>query len=172
MNDYVDRNELRTNLDVILTWGHYAREPIAHNVMMDVSTILNMAPTLPRGWSRDELLAAMDAVPGTVVERLTMDGLWSTLRRVWVERWPDDVVSYDVRVVAPPEPKTEDVPWCEVEGKMPVAVDETHGTWERPVLGVKKIGGEVFFYDARAARWSAWPLNADGTVTVQAEGEA
>lgn len=118
--EYVDRNELRRRIETNANgrsdtaWRQGRSAGQRHAI-----DLLNAMPaaSVPRGWSRDELLAAMDAEPGTVVERLTMDGLWSTLRRVWVERWPDDVVSYDVRVVAPPEPKTEDVPLHEVVGR-------------------------------------------------------
>lgn len=162
MSEYVDRDALRRkleeaierNADADSSWRAGARHAIRH---------LNDMPPLavPRGWSRDELLAAIDA--GSTVERLDGTGKWYTTPRGWIRQWAGDVAFYDVRVVAPPVPKTEDVPLHEVVGRKLPGHD-----------------GEIESYFGTADGVFVWlstghvrvSLNADHTVTVQAEGEA
>jgi len=71
-NEYVDRNALRTNLKAGIgrgagggDWSDGFRDGLRHAIAH-----LNKMPTVvevPRGWRRDELLAAMDALAGDAV---------------------------------------------------------------------------------------------------------
>ena len=167
MSEYVDRDELRRKLEEAIeskarasdsSWG----QGWLTGVRDAINRLADMPPLeVSRGWSRDELLAAMDA--GSTVERLGGFGNWYTPPRSFIWAWPDDVVAYDVRVVAPPVPKTEDVPLHEVVGrKLPGHDGE-----------IESYGGDaagVFVCTSTRFVWVS--LKADGTVTVQAEGEA
>lgn len=166
MSEYVDRDELRRKLEAAIeskvrasdsSWG----QGWLTGVRDAINRLAGMPQLeVPRGWSRDEVLAAMDA--GNTVERLGGFGVWHKLDRRWIRQWPDDVVAYDVRV-APPVPKTEDVPLHEVVGrKLPGHDGE-----------IESYGGDaagVFVCTFTRFVWVS--LKADGTVTVQAEGEA
>lgn len=164
MTETVDRDALRTKLEGAAAgregsgvwdngWRAGMYVAIAH--LAEMPTV-----EVPRGWRRDDLLAAMDAVPGTVVERLDGVGGWYyTLPRTWIERWPDDVVSYDVRVVPPVPPATEDVPLHEVVGrKLP----------DRDGEILSYFGDDVGVYVRFSTGHVLVSLNADGTVTVAA----
>ena len=167
MSEYVDRDELRRKLEEAVgspglaldgSWG----QGWLTGVRDVLYCIDNMPPLeVPRGWSRDELLAAIDA--GSTVERLGGFGNWYTPPRSFIWAWPDDVVAYDVRVVAP-VPKTEDVPLHEAVGRKLPGHDG-----EIEIYGCNADG---FFVCTSTRGLVPVTLNADHTVTVQAEGEA
>ena len=166
MSEYVDRDALRRKLEEAIersadadsSWGRGWRTGVRYAIRH-----LNDMPPLavPRGWSRDELLAAMDA--GSTVEHRSDLGGWRTLPRGFIWAWPDDVVAYDVRVVAPPAPKTEDVPLHEVVGRKLPGHDSE-------ILNYRGDAAGVFV--CTSTRLVRVSLKADGTVIVQAEGEA
>ena len=167
MTEYVDRDELRRKLEEAIeskvsVSGSSWRQGWRSGVRYALYCIDNMPPLeVPRGWSRDELLAAIDA--GSTVERLSATGNWYTPPRGFIWAWPDDVVAYDVRVVAP-VPKTEDVPLHEVVGrKLPGHDGE-----------IESYGGDADGVFVCTSTRGLVPVtfNADHTVTVQAEGEA
>ena len=165
MSEYVDRDELRRKLEEAIesnvaadSWGQGWRAGVRYALYC----IDNMPPLeVPRGWSRDEVLAAIDA--GSTVERLGGFGNWYTPPRSFIWAWPDDVVAYDVRV-APPVPKTEDVPLHEVVGRKLPGHDSEILNYRGDAAGV--------FVCTSTTRLVRVSLKADGTVIVQAEGDA
>lgn len=77
---------------------------------------------------------------------------------------------FEVRRAPATKPATEWVPWWDVEGKKPAAVDDAHPLWAEPVAGVKKIGGVVALATG-VCIWHTWPVRDDGCVEVLTEGE-
>jgi hypothetical protein len=96
--DLVDREELRAAL---LRGGFTPRG--------EVASILDALPAVecPRGWTRDEVLAELDADPDAGWKRLEpYSNEWMRLTRLNVEGWHPEVRRYDVRVVrVAPEPE-------------------------------------------------------------------
>jgi hypothetical protein len=78
----------------------------------------------PRGWTRDEVLAELDADPDAVCEWLNpVDGGWYQVARPLIEAWHPEVRRYDVRVVrVAPEP--EWVPLTQLVGRTIDKCDE------------------------------------------------
>ena len=114
--DLVDREELRRQIeaerDSLLTAAQ--RRPM--NVIL---TALDAMPAVecPRGWTRDEVLAELDADPDAVCEWLhPLTGMRGPYGRYEVSRWHPEVRRYDVRVVrVAPEP--EWVPLTQLVGR-------------------------------------------------------
>ena len=82
----------------------------------------------PRGWTRDEVLAELDADPDAVCEWLsTFWGDWRTTDRIDALSWHPEVRRYDVRVVRV-APKPEWVPLTQLVGRTIDGCDEVvHG---------------------------------------------
>ena len=78
----------------------------------------------PRGWTRDEVLAELDADPDAVCEWLsTFWGDWRTTDRIDALSWHPEVRRYDVRVVrVAPEP--EWVPLTQLVGRTIAGEDD------------------------------------------------
>ena len=114
--DLVDREELRRRLererDCCNPDGSHAF------TLRWVIEILDAMPAVEwtRGWTRDEVLAELDADPDAVCEWLhPFTGEWGTYR-LNVKGWHPEVPRYDVRVVrVAPEP--EWVPLTQLVGR-------------------------------------------------------
>ena len=115
--DLVDREELRRRLererDCCNPDGSHAF------TLRWVIEILDAMPAVecPRGWTRDEVLAELDADPDAVCEWLhPLTGMRGPYGRYEVSRWHPEVRRYDVRVVrVAPEP--EWVPLTQLAGR-------------------------------------------------------
>ena len=130
--DLVDREELRVALVASLPeldqdeWDRGRRSGIAVSV-----ALLDAMPAVecPRGWTRDEVLAELDADPDAVCEvQNAFDGDWRPVERRIVADWHPEVRRYDVRVVrVAPEP--EWVPLTQLVGRTIVGETEPVEKW-------------------------------------------
>ena len=118
MSEYVDRDALRRkleeaierNADADSSWRAGARHAIRH---------LNDMPPLavPRGWSRDEVLAELAKHPDNVCEGQNIyTGEWVALARELIDQWRPEVSRFDVRVVRS-TPAPEWVPLTKLVGR-------------------------------------------------------
>ena len=131
--DLVDREELRVALVASLPeldqdeWDRGRRSGIAVSV-----ALLDAMPAVecPRGWTRDEVLAELDADPDAVCEWLhPLTGMRGPYGRYEVSRWHPEVRRYDVRVVrVAPEP--EWVPLTQLVGRTIVGESEPVARWQ------------------------------------------
>ena len=128
--DLVDREELRREIAEQLKECH--AESLSAALWRVVLTLLDAMPAVecPRGWTRDEVLAELDADPDAVCEvQNAFDGDWRPVERRIVADWHPEVRRYDVRVVrVAPEP--EWVPLTQLVGRTidgcDVAVNRFH----------------------------------------------
>lgn len=98
--DLVDRNELRRQLEAEARSCH--PNSIFGCVIQRVVNALDAMPVVecPRGWTRDEVLAELDADPDAVCEgRGFLTGQWYAVIRPNISRWHPEVRRYEVRVV-------------------------------------------------------------------------
>ena len=118
--DLVDREELRRQINADANgrddtpWRSGWCSGQFHAI-----NLLDAMPAVecPRGWTRDEVLAELDADPDAVCEWLsTFWGDWRTTDRIDALSWHPEVRRYDVRVVrVAPEP--ERVPLTQLVGR-------------------------------------------------------
>ena len=122
--DLVDREELRRRLererDCCNPDGSHAF------TLRWVIEILDAMPAVecPRGWTRDEVLAELDADPDAACEgRGFLTGQWYAVIRPNISRWHPEVRRYDVRVVRV-APGPERVPLTQLVGRTIDGCDE------------------------------------------------
>lgn len=147
--DLVDREELRRR---------YNAE--GYPPLGEVQQMLDAMPAVecPRGWTRDEVLAELDADPDAACEWLsTFWGDWRTTDRSAVKDWENpDVPRPNVRVVrVAPEP--EWVPLTQLVGR---TVHKCSGFVDRDPSGLSGEGWR--WYDGR--EWHSFP---DGTLNLE-----
>jgi len=115
--DLVDREELRRQIKKHTSVGHYSTT--WNGALVNALNELDRMPAVecPRGWTRDEVLAELDADPDAVCDYLhPYSNEWMRLTRLNVEDWHPEVRRYDVRVVrVAPEP--EWVPLTQLVGR-------------------------------------------------------
>ena len=121
--DLVDREELRRQLEENFsesnthTWVGAHRSVLSH---------LDAMPAVEwtRGWTRDEVLAELDADPDAVCKvQNAFDGDWRPVERRIVADWHPEVRRYDVRVVRV-APGPERVPLTQLVGRTIDGCDE------------------------------------------------
>jgi len=114
--DLVDREELRRRLEENFSESNTHAWVGAHR---SVLSHLDAMPAVEwtRGWTRDEVLAELDADPDAACEgRGFLTGQWYAVIRPNISRWHPEVRRYDVRVVrVAPEP--EWVPLTQLVGR-------------------------------------------------------
>ena len=125
--DLVDREELRRRLEENFSESNTHAWVGAHR---SVLSHLDAMPAVEwtRGWTRDEVLAELDADPDAVCEwQGFRTGQWYAVIRPNISRWHPEVRRYDVRVVrVAPEP--EWVPLTQLAGR-------TIDGCNKPVMG-------------------------------------
>ena len=142
--DLVDREELRRR--IVAAIGHSGNGEWLHGYTVGKQATLNLLDAMPavecpRGWTRDEVLAELDADPDAVCEgRGFITGQWYAVTRPNISRWHPEVRRHDVRVVRAPEP--EWVPLTQLVGRTidgchaPVSYQPVHHTgqwwWQGP----------------------------------------
>jgi hypothetical protein len=135
---------------------------------------LNEMPVVecPRGWTRDEVLAELDADPDAVCKVLgALTGRWHIVPRWAIAEWHPEVRRYDVRVVrvvrVAPEP--EWVPLTQLVGR---TIHGCTGVVDRNPSSMSGKGWR--WYDGH--EWHRFPdgtLNLEtGQVAVRPKGEA
>ena len=129
--DLVDREELRRELE--LEMSECTDGKIGRGRRFGLQCAIGILNSLgsvecPRGWTRDEVLAELDADPDAVCEWLsTFWGDWRTTDRIDALSWHPEVRRYDVRVVRV-APKPEWVPLTQLVGRTIDGCDEVvHG---------------------------------------------
>ena len=117
--DLVDREELRRRINDRTGVGSDKWMQGFLSGKATSRAILDAMPAVecPRGWTRDEVLAELDADPDAVCEWLhPLTGMRGPYGRYEVSRWHPEVRRYDVRVVrVAPEP--EWVPLTQLAGR-------------------------------------------------------
>jgi hypothetical protein len=139
--DLVDREELRRRLEENFSESNTHAWVGAHR---SVLSHLDAMPAVEwtRGWTRDEVLAELDADPDAVCEvQNAFDGDWRPVERRIVAGWHPEVRRYDVRVVRV-APGPEWVPLTQLVGR---TIDGCSGAVNR------------FHVDRYHAKW--WALH-------------
>jgi len=118
--DLVDRKELRRR--IVAAIGHSGNAEWRHGYTVGKRATRNLLDAMPavecpRGWTRGEVLAELDADPDAVCEWLSPDvNKWYPVNGHRIGRWHPEVRRYDVRVVrVAPEP--EWVPLTQLVGR-------------------------------------------------------
>ena len=127
--DLVDREELRRRLEENFSESNTHSWVGAHR---SVLSHLDAMPAVEwtRGWTRDEVLAELDADPDAVCEGLNpLTGMRGPYGRYEVSRWHPEVRRYDVRVVRV-APGPEWVPLTQLVGRTIVGESEPVARWQ------------------------------------------
>ena len=167
--DLVDREELRRRLEENFSESNTHAWVGAHR---SVLSHLDAMPAVEwtRGWTRDEVLAELDADPDAVCEWLhPLTGMRGPYGRYEVSRWHPEVRRYDVRVVrVAPEP--EWVPLTQLVGR---TIDKCDKPVDRTPFYSNTLR-EWGWHDGDT--WQPFPegtLNLEtGQVAVRPKGEA
>jgi len=154
--DLVDREELRrlfernTGAGYSYSWSAANRKNLA---------FLDAMPAVecPRGWTRGEVLAELDADPDAVCEQQSMQmAEWFTVPTGAIGSWHPEVRRYDVRVVrVAPEP--EWVPLTQLVGR---TIAGCTGVVDRDPSALSGEGWR--WYDGR--EWHPFP---EGTLNLE-----
>lgn len=159
--DLVDREELRRRLEENFSESNTHAWVGAHR---SVLSHLDAMPAVEwtRGWTRDEVLAELDADPGAACEgRGFLTGQWYAVIRPNISRWHPEVRRYDVRVVrVAPEP--EWVPLTQLVGRTIDGETEPVAKWHPTETGYEWTPDEDW------TGWSRFPVNLEtGQVAVR-----
>ena len=160
--DLVDREELRRRLEENFSESNTHAWVGAHR---SVLSRLDAMPAVEwtRGWTRDEVLAELDADPDAVCEvQNAFDGDWRPVERRIVADWHPEVRRYDVRVVrVAPEP--EWVPLTQLVGR---TIDGSVG--EVAGWNISMCGAEWWTRNGTRYRFPEGTLNLEtGRVAVR-----
>ena len=174
--DLVDREELRRRLEENFSESNTHAWVGAHR---SVLSHLDAMPAVecPRGWTRGEVLAELDADPDAAVQTLySADGSWGHYApEKWVRGWRNpEVRRYDVRVVRV-APAPEWVPLTQLVGRTIDGELETVHRTDSPNPGTQTTP-RWRWRPASTAIWQEFPdgtLNLEtGQVAVRPKGEA
>jgi len=159
--DLVDREELRRRLE-----ENFSRRRLSAALWGVVLTLLDAMPAVEwtRGWTRDEVLAELDADPDAVCEyRDTFTGNWLPISRSGVKSWGEpDAHRPNVRMVrVAPEP--EWVPLTQLVGR---TIDGSVG--EVAGWNISMCGAEWWTRNGTRYRFPEGTLNLEtGQVAVR-----
>lgn len=136
-------------------------------VLSLIASMVTAVPETPEPWTRDTMLAALDAHPGSYFEWLNpYNGRWDFVGGLLtIADHHPDVIRYDVRLVIP-EP--ERLPWWTIRGRtMPGSLGGTPAKVSEVRVGP---GGEPQWLPEGDFSWcnlrSRCDWNDDGTVAV------
>ncbi len=160
--DLVDREELRRR--IVAAIGYSGNGEWLHGYTVGKQATLNLLDAMPaveqqRGWTRDEVLAELDADPDAAVQTMySADGSWGHYApEKWVRGWRNpEVRRYDVRVVRV-APAPEWVPLTQLVGR---TINGCTGVVDRDPSALSGEGWR--WYDGR--KWHPFP---EGTLNLE-----